>query len=208
MFENLDLELIAAWVGNHPSLAPVVVFLVTFSESLAFIGLFMPGAVLMAMIGALVALGVLDLVPVLVWAVAGAFAGDGVSYLLGWKLQGRSAEIWPFSRHPGWFQRGESFFYRYGVFSVVLARFVGPVRPIVPLVAGVLGMRPGLFYLTNGLSALVWAPLYLAPGYLLGSSLTSLSISGTKLVLGVILVGVIGWMTWRLRFGWRRFWDV
>ena len=38
----------------------------------------------------------------------------------------------------------------------------------MPLVAGLMRMPPHRFYVANVLSALVWAPAYLAPGMLLG----------------------------------------
>ena len=42
-------------------------------------------------------------------------------------------------KHPATLERGVSFFNRYGGKSVALGRYVGPVRAIIPLVAGLLG---------------------------------------------------------------------
>ncbi|WVM90805.1 VTT domain-containing protein [Halopseudomonas pachastrellae] len=73
-----------------------------------------------------------------------------------------------FRRHPQWIDRGERFFRRYGWVSVVLGRFIGPIRPIIPLVAGMFDMPAWRFVAINLLSALVWAPAYLIPGYSAG----------------------------------------
>jgi membrane protein DedA with SNARE-associated domain len=51
-----------------------------------------------------------------------------------------------------------------------MGRFFGPIRAIVPLVAGLLHMPPHRFYIANVLSALIWAPAYLLPGMLLGEA--------------------------------------
>ncbi|MCG2635245.1 MAG: DedA family protein [Gammaproteobacteria bacterium] len=197
LIESLDLNLVIDWVAARPALAAAILFVVTFAESLALVGLFVPGVLFMWLAGALIALGILDPAPILVSAVAGAFAGDGVSYAIGRRLKGRARVIWPFSRHPEWWLRSESFFRRHGVFSVVLGRFVGPVRPVIPLVVGVLGMRSSLFYLTNGVSALAWAPLYLLPGFLVGSSLAEAPIIGAKLTLAVFALGLLCWGLWQ-----------
>ena len=66
------------------------------------------------------------------------------------------------------FVKGIDFFDKYGAISVALGRFFGPIRAVVPLVAGLMHMPPRRFYLANVLSAMVWAPAYLAPGVVLG----------------------------------------
>ena len=60
------------------------------------------------------------------------------------------------------------FFRRYGVASIYLCRFMGPVRAFVPLIAGVTAMPNLKFQLANVGSAIIWVPVMLAPGYLAG----------------------------------------
>ena len=67
-------------------------------------------------------------------------------------------------------KRGEVFVHKYGVMSVFIGRFVGPVRALVPLVAGMLGMKPLQFTIANVASAIGWAPAYMLPGILLGAA--------------------------------------
>lgn len=159
------------WIVLHPHWAVLAVFLAALAESLAVVGLIVPGALIMFGVGALIALGALELWTTMAWAVAGAIAGDGISYWLGRHYRERVPSLWPFRRYPGLIGRGEMFFQRHGGKSVVLGRFVGPVRPIVPVVAGMLGMRPLRFYAVNLLSALAWAPAYIFPGVVFGGSL-------------------------------------
>ncbi|MES9896123.1 MAG: phosphoesterase PA-phosphatase, partial [Candidatus Thiodiazotropha endolucinida] len=72
-----------AWIGENPLWAGLMVFVVAFSESVAIIGLIVPGVVLMFGFGALIATGILEFWAVFWWAVAGAVAGDGLSFWLG-----------------------------------------------------------------------------------------------------------------------------
>ena len=50
-------------------------------------------------------------------------------------------------------------------------RFIGPIRPLMPLVAGAMNMPAGLFVPVNLASALLWAPVYILPGYMAGRAL-------------------------------------
>ena len=72
--------------------------------------------------------------------------------------------MWPLSRHPDLLPRGHAFFQRWGAGSVFLGRFFGPLRAVVPLVAGICGMSQIQFQIANIASALVWATGILAPG--------------------------------------------
>ncbi|RLB87938.1 MAG: hypothetical protein DRH10_08380, partial [Deltaproteobacteria bacterium] len=70
-------------IATHPQAAYFFIFLISLSESLAFVGLLIPGTVLMLGVGAVIATGSLSLKPTLIVAMAGAVAGDGISYYLG-----------------------------------------------------------------------------------------------------------------------------
>lgn len=58
------------FITHHPKLAYEVVFLISLSESLALVGLIVPGTVVMLGVGTIVATGSLGLTPVLLPAVA------------------------------------------------------------------------------------------------------------------------------------------
>ena len=179
-------------------MAGLLVFLVAFSESLVLVGLLVPGAVLMFAAGALIGTGHLHFWPTFAWAVAGAVAGDGLSFWLGWHYQARLRNKWPFSHHRDWLQRGERFFHRHGRMSVALGRFVGPVRPIIPAVAGMLGMTPVHFGVVNVLSALLWAPAYLLPGMAFGSSLAIAGQVAGRLAMLLVGLLLILWLVFWL----------
>lgn len=193
--ENL-ISTVVAWLAEHSTLAGLAVFFLNVGESLVVIGLFIPGVIVMFAIGALVAVGALDLWATLAWAVAGAVVGDGVSFWIGRRYREQLRGWWPFTRHPEWFDRAEVFFHRHGGKSVLFGRFAGPVRPIIPAVAGMLGMPPYRFYLVNLLSAVTWAPAYILPGVVLGASLTLASEVASRLAILVVLLVAALWLTY------------
>lgn len=193
---NFDfLQPLLNWINLHPGWAGVFVFLVAFSESLAIVGLFMPGVVLMFGVGTLVALGSIEFWPTFWLAVAGAIAGDGISFWLGIHFKDHLRELWPFSRYPSLFAKGESFFLRHGGKSILFGRFVGPVRPIIPATAGMLGMSAWKFFSVNIISALAWAPAYLLPGMVFGASLGLAAEVASRLAALVVMLLISIWLS-------------
>ncbi|MDY6823259.1 MAG: VTT domain-containing protein [Thermodesulfobacteriota bacterium] len=188
------LNILLSFITHHPALAYGAVFLISLSESLALVGLLVPGTMMMFGVGAIVATGSLGLKPVLLLAAAGAVAGDGISYWFGRHYQEELRRIWPFARYPGILKNGETFFHRHGGKSVLFGRFVGPVRAVIPVVAGMLGMSPVHFGFVNVLSAIGWAFVYILPGVFFGTSLAVAGAVSTRLavVVFILVAGIWG----------------
>jgi len=184
-------------LAGHPGWTLTVIFLAAFLEAVAVIGTFIPGSTAMFLAGALAGTGSLSLGWVFVWAIAGAIAGDGMSFWLGSRYKDRIVQFWPFRKHPEVLEAGHRFFRKHGSKSVVLARFIGPLRAIVPVVAGMLRMPPLLFYGMNVLSALIWAPAHILPGMVFGASvLLAGAVSFRLVVIIALLVGIV-WLSFR-----------
>ncbi|SPJ33250.1 bifunctional DedA family/phosphatase PAP2 family protein [Kushneria phyllosphaerae] len=163
------VALIDQWAHN-PTVLILIVGIVALLESLALIGLVMPGVVMLTAAASLAGHDQVSIIILMVSAFIGAVLGDGASYWLGRTQRDRLRGWWPFNRYPQWVDQGERFFTRHGALSVAFGRFVGPVRPIIPMVAGMMYMSPARFLTVNVISALLWAPAYLLPGYYLGRS--------------------------------------
>ena len=167
-------------------------FVASLFESLAIIGSVVPGSTIVFVGGMLIGLKALDPWVVSAVAVAGAVLGDGLSYGLGHRYKDAIRSMWPIRDHPAVFARGEAYFAAHGGKSVFLGRFFGPLRAIVPLIAGMSGMPAGRFYLMNVLSAFGWAATHLVPGALFGASLTLAgAVSGRLLALMALIVGAV-----------------
>jgi membrane protein DedA with SNARE-associated domain len=157
-----------AFIAAHANWAAAIMFTTAFGESFAFLSLLFPGTTLLIAAGTLLPSGTLPYAPVLIGAVLGATLGDTASYWIGRRFGGGIARTWPVSRHPELLPNGIDFFARHGGKSVFIGRFFGPLRAVIPLAAGLLGMPRGWFWFANIASALVWAPMLLLAGDLIG----------------------------------------
>jgi membrane protein DedA with SNARE-associated domain len=144
-----------------------VLFLIALLESLAFVGMLVPGTFFIILFGSLAANGYFSLVGLIWFTVAGAALGDIGSYFLGKRGIGFFSEDNRIFR-TGYLERGKAFFRKHGARSIFLGRFVGPLRPVIPFIAGLSAMETGKFCFWDILTVVVWAVLHLYLGYLLG----------------------------------------
>ncbi len=153
-----------ALVDAHKHLAPLIAFALAFGESLAVVSLVVPATVVLVGLGPLIEAGGIGFLPVWAGAALGATLGDAVSYWIGHHYRERVRDFPILRNHPALLERGMRFFHRWGVWGVFLGRFFGPLRAVVPLVAGMFAMPSLGFQLANVTSAALWAFLLLAPG--------------------------------------------
>jgi membrane protein DedA with SNARE-associated domain len=119
--------------AHHGWAAPVTFAL----ESIALFSLLIPGWAALVGIGVLVAASDIPFWPVWIAGAVGAALGDWVSYWLGYKFKEPIGPVWPLARYPDLLPRGHAFMERWGVLSIFIGRFFGPLRAAVPLVAGI-----------------------------------------------------------------------
>lgn len=169
--DNLLTGTLLEWLGDHRQWVGLAIFLIALLESLAIAGLIIPGVVLLVAVTAMAGGGGMSFVAALAWAFCGAVLGDMLSFALGRFFHQDIRRIGLFRRHPQWISRAETFFQRYGLFSIFIGRFVGPIRPIIPMIAGMLDMPTLRFVAINLVSALAWAPVYVTPGFVAGRAI-------------------------------------
>lgn len=157
-------RLIIHFIEQNQIWAIPLVFFLAFCESLAFISLLIPATIILIGVGTIVGAGALSFTPIFLSSACGAFFGDLVSYLLGKHYHTKILTMWPLSRHPRLINKGKKFFLKHGTFGVFVGRFFGPLRAIVPLIAGTMSMPSFAFFIANVTSAFVWAFVILAPG--------------------------------------------
>jgi len=184
------------FLGSHPEFAFAAVLLLALSEALPVLGTVVPGSTLILAISTVATAA--DVKPwlLLLAAVIGAVAGDGLAFWLGYRYRREILRGWPLNRFPGLIARSAQFIRRHGAISVFLARFTAIVRAFVPVIAGVLRMPSRHFYAANILSALVWAPLHVFPGVLAGMAISVAGPHGAELALvvfGLLVLASIGW---------------
>jgi membrane protein DedA with SNARE-associated domain len=183
------------FIAAHSEWAALVMFVTAFGESFAFVSLAFPGTSLLIAAGTLMSAGTLPYGPVVVGAIVGAVLGDTISYWLGDRFGASIARLWPFSRNPELLPRGVAFFERHGGKSVFIGRFFGPIRAVIPLAAGLMRMPRGAFWIANVTSAIVWAPMLLLAGDLVGEAGGRvIGKSNTVLLVfaGLVVLGLAG----------------
>lgn len=185
------------WLMANPHWAGVVMFALAAAESLAGVGILVPGITAFFAIGSLIGVDVLNFWSMLICAIAGAIVGDNLSFWLGKHYRDRLWRVWPLSRYPELPVQGQQFFAKHGGKSVIFGRFVGPIRAIVPAVAGMSNMSSTRFFAVNVFSAILWAPLVLIPGMLFGEAIADAKAYLFEMLLFVLVFfGLLNLWMW------------
>jgi len=163
-FVTSFLDPLIAFVSAHAWLAYLTLFLAALLEAVPVAGSVIPGSTIILALSALIPGGELKLEWVLAAAIAGALVGDGTAFWIGHRDQREILRAWPLKNYPGLVDRSETFFHRWGALAVFFARFVAPIRALVPITAGALDMPPARFYPVNFVAILLWAPAHILPG--------------------------------------------
>jgi undecaprenyl-diphosphatase len=140
-------------------------------ECLAIAGLIVPGTVLLFAIAVLAGSGALSLGETLLLGFLGGVLGDMVSYFLGRHFHQNIRRLPGLRHHPEWIAGAESYFQRYGIASLLVGRFIGPLRPMLPMVAGMFDMPFPRFVAVSLLAAAGWSVAYLLPGWATGAAI-------------------------------------
>jgi membrane protein DedA with SNARE-associated domain len=137
--------------------APVVVFAFAFAESLAFLSLLVPSSAIIVALSLIFVKAGLPLQPLVIAGGIGASLGYAVSYWLGMHYRDQVLNVWPFRGNPQMIERGEAFFRKWGQAGVFFGHFFGPVRAVIPVIAGANRMPELQFQLANVTSGFLWA---------------------------------------------------
>lgn len=181
-------------VRAHREWAAPLVFGLCLIESLALVSALVPATLLLLAIGSLAAAGLVSLVELSLWGMAGAGLGYWVSFEMGRRYGARIESMGFFARRPDWIERGHRFFERWGSIAVIVSRFIPLGRAIIPLMAGAMGGRRVSFQIANWLSAVLWVPAMLAPasiGVVLADQLQGASPQMRAIVMIAVVVAVV-----------------
>ncbi|MFC7301295.1 bifunctional DedA family/phosphatase PAP2 family protein [Cognatiluteimonas weifangensis] len=197
-----------AWISAHPVAAGGLIFLIAFCDALAVVGIAVPALPLLFAVGALVGLGHVSGPYAIACAALGALLGDALSFWIGRRWGPHLREHWPFRRYPQLLDRGEALFRRHGSKGIVIARYVGAVRPFVPAVAGMLRMPLRRYLPASAFAALTWAAAFLAPGWLFGASYDAVAAVADRLALVLLALLAVLALAWAaVLYTWRWFAD-
>ncbi|WP_395373964.1 DedA family protein [Marinicella sp. W31] len=191
------IQALFTWIEANPSWTGILIFLFAFAESILLVGIIIPGAAFLLALGTLVGLGGLDLYTAWLWSSLGGFLGDGISFWIGWRYKQNLLKMWPMYKFPDLIDKGQQFFKKYGGVSIFIGRFVGPVRPVIPAIGGMMNMSVKKYVIISIVASILWAPFYLLPGILFGSAIDKMAqIAGKMSILLIVLTGLIWLVYW------------
>jgi membrane protein DedA with SNARE-associated domain/rhodanese-related sulfurtransferase len=142
-------------------------------------------------------------VPMLAVAVLASVIADWIWYLAGRAFGYRVLSgLCRLSINPGsCVSETEARFVRWGVWSLVIAKFVPGVSIVAPPIAGSLRMSLPSFIAASGIGAAAWAGAAILAGWLLRAEVkTALDLTGSHETAAVaaIALGLCAWLAWKL----------
>jgi undecaprenyl-diphosphatase len=173
--------------------AYLLVGFMAMAETAAFIGFIAPGEFAIIFGGVLAGEGTLSIVLLIgiVWTCA--VIGDSIGFMIGRRF-GRS-----FAERHGpkvrlteeRVKKVEDYFARHGGKTIILGRWLGFVRPLMPFTAGTSGMPYRAFLPYDVLSAGMWSATFCVLGFIFYRSFTQITnVAGKGSLALAILIGV------------------
>jgi membrane protein DedA with SNARE-associated domain len=176
-------------------------FVVSYGYLAVFLGTLLEGETVLFAAGYATHQGLLAWPLVLLVAIAGAFAGDQLAFLLGrWKgesLLGRFPAL--VRAKPKVFELLE----RFDAFFILSNRFLYGLRIAGPVLLGMSHVARLRFALLNAMGAVLWAMLVTGAGYTFGFAMNAL-IANMKRIeesifIAIMTLGALVWLWYRLR---------
>lgn len=192
------LHALPTWLASHPQWLGLGIALIALLECTALIGVLWPGVVLLFSISLLAGQSGMALWPLFLLCWSGTLLGNLGSFALGLRLQNNTRKLPLLRKHPQWLSQAQLQLNHYGSASLFLGHFIGPVRPVLPLLAGMLQLRwrtfAGIILPTTAL----WSFTSVLPGWLVGTALEHSPPEGFWLRAAVaslpaLLLGLVGW---------------
>ncbi len=171
---------------------PILVFLSALIESIPGLGTLTPGTLFFLFFGFSAFSLKLNISLMIFAATLGAIIGDVISYLLGKYASDFLLKHKKILKHYH-LDEGKKFFINHGVKSIFIGRFIGPIRSVLPLIAGSVSMSFSKFMFYNILSAFLWVCLYIFIGFYFGQYFRQIEnfVSNTSIILTIIIFIII-----------------
>ncbi len=187
-------ETLPAFIALHGDAVYLLLFAIIFVETGFVVMPFLPGDSLLFVAGSLAAIGSLSLGYLFVLLFIAAVLGDNINYWVGrffgprivkWKTFGRDLVQ---QKH---LDKTHGYFEKYGVKTIIIARFVPIVRTITPFVAGIGAMDYKRKFLPfDILGGALWIGLLLLAGYAFGQH-PFVKKHYEAVILGIVFISVL-----------------
>ena len=169
----------------------VILFGIVFAETGLVVTPFLPGDSLLFAVGALSAIGAMNIWLGIGVLFAAAVIGDAANYWIGHFFGQKIIDSpkFPLVKKEH-IDKAQVFYAKHGGKAIVLSRFVPIVRTFAPFVAGVGRMKYRQFLSYNVIGGVAWGLLFTFAGYLFGN-VPSVKENFTLVIFAIILISVI-----------------
>ncbi|BCY09455.1 bifunctional DedA family/phosphatase PAP2 family protein [Actinoplanes sp. L3-i22] len=183
----------AVMAAVPPALAYLVVGVLATAESM-FLGLVLPGELVLVLGGLLAFHGRVSLTVMLILAGAGSVGGYLLAYAIGRRF-GPALRTSRLGRRIGparWAAVDQALIER-GARAILFGRLIGVLRAVMPMAAGMARMRLRTFTTYAVIGGLIWGPGSVLIGYFAGNSYQRVAaVTGPAGLVLVVLLALIG----------------
>ena len=168
LFLNLD-EHLGNIISQYGSFTYGILFLILFAETGLVVTPFLPGDSLLFVAGTLAGAGHLNIYSLYVILLLATIIGDNTNYWVGHFIGTKA-----FSKKNSkifkkeYLERTREVYEKYGVKTIILARFFPIIRTFAPFVAGVGKMHYKTFLLYSIFGGFLWISIFTFAGYFFG----------------------------------------
>jgi len=189
-FIHLDHHM-ASIVAHYGALTYLILFLIIFCETGLVVTPFLPGDSLLFVLGAMAALGDLQLPALIVILSIAAISGNMLNYSIGLFLSKQviNKQAIPFVKQA-YIDRTHEYFEKYGAKTIIITRFIPLIRTFAPFMAGVGSMPYGRFITYNIVGGTAWVLVGIFSGYFFGN-LPFVQKNFSLVILGIVVISLI-----------------
>lgn len=169
----------------------LILFVVIFSETGFVVTPFFPGDSLLFAVGAVAAIGNLNILGLFLLLTLAAFVGNITNYWIGSKVGPgifKKEKSRFFNRE--YLEKTRRFYEKYGSITIVIARFMPFIRTFAPFVAGIARMTYLRFLLYSFIGSLLWVSLFLFGGYFFGN-IPVVKRNFSLVIVAIILISLV-----------------
>lgn len=183
----------------------LIVGIVSFLESLALVGLLLPGIVFMSTLGTLIGNGQLSFYPAWTSGTIGCLLGDWISYYIGLYFKHSLHNFNILKKNQYLLDKIKSILYKHSMMTILIGKFIGPTRPLIPMISGMLKLPLKRFVFPSIIGCILWPPIYFFPGIITGIAIKMPQNAQNNLFKWFILIiAILIWLgIWLLLKWWK-----
>ena len=177
------------FIEQYKNYAALLAFLFAFGETLIALGFFLPGSTFLLFLGVLAGQGYIDIKSILIFGIAGAYAGDISNYYLGRRYGATLIKKPWLHLSDDSLNKARRFLDTHGAKSIFFARFLPGLKESVSFIAGSLKMNRIKFLIWDFFGAVGWGLEFIGVGFLFSASFTLAQawLTRTSIVIAILI---------------------